>query len=288
MQVISTYLTPRSVNEAVKAMVAGDVTIVCGGTDLTPQTDSGARQYTTTLMNIRRIDGMEGISEQGDSLRIGALTTVAELRRNPLIAKHAAILAEAAEHFASDQIRNAASVGGNICNASPAGDTINPLLVLDAAVELASWANGAVQIRTVPLDSFFIGPRKSVKEPEELLTGVVFKKPAADFVGWFRKSGPRPALEISTVSVGIGGRLNNGVFSNVRVAMGSVAPIPLRARNVEAALEGKVLNADSIRAAVAATPSDAKPIDDVRSSAWYREHLVKVFTEEVLNHVLGN
>ena len=288
MQEITTYLAPRSLEEAVKAMVAGDVTVFCGGTDLTPQTDSGARQYSANLMNIRRIAGMGGIAEKDGSIRIGALTTVTEIRRDPLIAKVAPILAEAAEHFASDQIRNAASVGGNLCNASPAGDMINPLLVLDAVVELASWANGAMQLRTVPLEKFFTGPRKSVKKPEELLTAVVFKKPAADFVGWFRKSGPRPALEISTVSVGIGGNLAGGVFRNVRVAMGSVAPTPLRARNVEAALEGKPLSAETIRAAVAATRADAKPIDDVRASAWYRGHLVKVFVEEVLNDVRGN
>lgn len=288
MQEITTYLAPRSLEEAVKAMVAGDVTVFCGGTDLTPQTDSGARQYSANLMNIRRIEGMGGIAEETGSIRIGALTTVTEIRRDPLIARVAPILAEAAEHFASDQIRNAASVGGNLCNASPAGDMINPLLVLDAVVELTSWANGAMRLRRVPLESFFVAPRKSVKQPDELLTAVVFPKPAADFVGWFRKSGPRPALEISTVSVGIGGNLADGVFRNVRVAMGSVAPTPLRARNVEAALEGQPLNAETIRAAVAATRVDAKPIDDVRASAWYRGHLVEVFTEEVLNHVLGN
>lgn len=288
MQDIKTYMTPCSVGEAVKAMAAGDVTAFCGGTDLSPQVESGARQYTATLMNIRRIEGMGGIAEQGDNIRIGALTTVTEIRRDPLIAKVAPILAEAAEHFASDQIRNAASMGGNICNASPAGDMINPLLVLDAEVELARWQDGAVATRRVAMADFFIAPRKTVKRDDELLTAIVFKRPAADFVGHFRKSGPRPALEISTVSVGIGGRMSNGVFRNVRVAMGSVAPTPLRARNVEAALEGKPLNADTIRAAVAATSADAKPIDDVRASAWYREHLVKVFTEEVLNHVLGN
>lgn len=288
MQEIKSYLAPRSLDEAVKAMAAGDVTVFCGGTDLTPQTDSGAKRYGATLMNIRRIEGLSGIAEAGDNIRIGAATTVTEVRRDPLIARAAPILAEAAEHFASDQIRNAASLGGNICNASPAGDMINPLLVLDAAVELASWADGALRTRSVPLENFFTGPRRHVKRPDELLTAIVFRKPATDFVGWFRKSGPRPALEISTVSVGIGGNLSDGVFRNVRAAMGSVAPTPLRAHGVEAALEGRPLDADSIRAAVAAADADATPIDDVRASAWYRKHLVKVFTEEVLNHVLGN
>jgi len=287
-QEIKSYLAPRRLDEAVQAMAGGDVTVVCGGTDLAPQTESGVRRYSATLMNIRRIAGLGGIADAGDSIRIGALTTVAELRRDPLIARVAPILAAAAEHFASDQIRNAASLGGNLCNASPAGDMSIPLLVLDAAVELQCWRDGAVSSRTVPLEQFFVGPRKIVKRPEELLTAILFRKPAADFVGHFRKSGPRPALEIATVSIGVGANLRDGVLSKVRVAMGAVAPTPLRARRVEGALEGRRLDAETMRAAVAAAEVDATPIDDVRASAWYRRHLVRVFTEEVLNHVLGH
>ncbi|MDR2839275.1 MAG: xanthine dehydrogenase family protein subunit M [Azonexus sp.] len=288
MQEITTYLAPRSLNEAAQAMAAGDVTVFCGGTDLAPQTESGARQHSACLMNIRRIEGLGGIEEKDGDIRIGALTTVSEIRRHPLIARVAPILAEAAEHFASDQIRNVASIGGNICNASPAGDMINPLLVLDAAVELASWADGAVQKRSVPLENFFTSPRRTVKRAEELLTTVVFRKPAADFVGRFRKSGPRPALEISTVSVGVGGNFSAGVLRNARVAFGSVAPTPLRARHVEVVLEGRRLDADVIGAALVAARDDARPIDDVRASAWYRSHLVEVFLEEALHHVRGN
>ena len=288
MQEIKTYLAPRRLDEALQAMADGDATVFCGGTDLAPQTESGARQYTAKLLNIRRIEGLGGIAAQGAQVRIGAITTISEIRRNPALAEIAPVLVEAAEHFASDQIRNAASVGGNLCNASPAGDMSPPLLVLGASVELACWQGGAVQTRCVPLDQFFLSPGKTVKLPQELLTAVLFDRPAADFVGRFRKSGPRPALEISTVSVAIGARVADGRLSEVRVAMGSVAPTPLRARHVEAALEGKPLDAPTIAAAVAATVDDAKPIDDVRASAWYRGHLVRVFVEEVLNDVRGN
>ena len=288
MQEISTYLAPRLLDEALQAMADGDATVLCGGTDLAPQTESGVRQYTAKLLNIRRVEGLGGIEAQGAQIRIGAVTTVSEIRRNPALAEVAPVLVEAAEHFASDQIRNAASVGGNLCNASPASDMSPPLLVLGASVELACWRDGAVQTRCVPLDQFFVSPGKTVKLPQELLTAVLFDRPAADFVGRFRKSGPRPALEISTVSVAIGARVADGRLSEVRVAMGSVAPTPLRARHVEAALEGKPLDAPTIAAAVAATLDDAKPIDDVRASAWYRGHLVRVFVEEVLNDVRGN
>jgi CO/xanthine dehydrogenase FAD-binding subunit len=288
MQEIKTYLAPRGLDEALQAMADGAATVFCGGTDLAPQTESGARQYTAKLLNIRRIEGLGGIEAQGARIRIGAITTISEIRRNPALAEIAPVLVEAAEHFASDQIRNAASVGGNLCNASPAGDMSPPLLVLGASVELACWRDGAVQTRCVPLDQFFVSPGKTVRLPQELLTAVLFDRPAADFVGRFRKSGPRPALEISTVSVAIGARVADGRLSEVRVAMGSVAPTPLRARHVEAVLEGKPLDAPTIAAAVAATLDDAKPIDDVRASAWYRGHLVRVFVEEVLNDVRGN
>jgi CO/xanthine dehydrogenase FAD-binding subunit len=285
---VSSYFAPRRLDEALQAMADGDATVLCGGTDLTPQTESGVRRYKAKLVNIRRVEGLGGIDAAGDVIRIGATTTVSEIRRNAALARIAPALIEAAEHFASEQIRNAASVGGNVCNASPAGDTIPSLLVLGAEAELACWKGGAVQTRRVPLESFFTAPGKTVKQPQELLTAVVFARPAPDFRSRFRKAGPRPALEISTVSVAVGARVSNGRLSGVRVAMGSVAATPLRARHVEAALEGKLLDAATIAAAVEAAGQDAKPIDDVRASAWYRSHLVRVFVEEVLNDVGRN
>jgi CO/xanthine dehydrogenase FAD-binding subunit len=288
IETMTTYLAPRRLDEALQATADGDATVLCGGTDLAPQTESRTRRYKAKLLNIRRIEELGGIAAKGGEIRIGATTTVSEIRRSAVLADIAPVLVQAAERFASEQIRNAASVGGNICNASPAGDMIPPLLVLGAAVELACWQGGAVQTRRVPLEQFFVGPGKTVMRPEELLTTVVFDRPSTDFVATFRKSGPRPALEISTVSVALGARVVGGRLSDVRVAMGSVAPTPLRARHVEAALEGKPLDAATIAAGVSATAQDAKPIDDVRASAWYRGHLVKVFVEEVLNDVRGN
>jgi CO/xanthine dehydrogenase FAD-binding subunit len=288
MSEINNYLSPHSLDDAVRTMADSDVTVFCGSTDLAPQTDAGQRDYKHTLMNIRRIDGLSGINVSDKKIRIGALTTVTQIKNNPQINEYVPVLVAAADKFASNQIRNAASLGGNICNASPAGDMIIPLLVLDAAVELASWDDGNVKTRLVSLSDFFSAPGKTVMQENELLTTVVFDRPADAFVARFRKSGPRPALEISTVSIGIGGTFENGFFRNVRVAMGAVAPTPMRARGVESALEGKPLDAANIAAAVAAAGKDATPIDDVRASAWYRDHLVRVFTEEVLRDVLEN
>ena len=288
MPEIKNYLAPRSLADAVQALADGEVTVVCGGTDLTPQTDAGQREYAATLMNIRRVAGLSGIDLAGDTVRIGTLTTVTEIMEHELIQELAPILVEAADQFASDQLRNAASIGGNICNASPAGDMIIPLLVLDASVELASWQDNAVQTRLVPLCEFFTGPGTTVMKTNEMLTAVVFDKPAETFVASFKKSGPRPALEIAKVAVGIGGRLSDGAFTDVRVALGAVAPTPKRAGKIESALEGKPLDADSIQAAAASAEADATPIDDVRASAWYRNHLLRIYTEEVLNRVAEN
>jgi len=288
MQEINYYLSPRKLDDALKALADGDVTVLCGGTDLALQTESGQRPYAATLLNIRRIDELAGISLTDDGIRIGALTTVSEIMRDPLLNELAPVLAQAADQFASDQIRNAASIGGNICNASPAGDMIIPLLVLGASVELVSWGDSTAQSRQVPLNEFFTAPGKTVLRENELVAALVFARPAPGFVARFRKPGPRPALEIASVSIGVGGTLADGVFSDVRVALGAVAPTPFRARQVEAALEGKLLNADSIKAAVTCAGEEATPIDDVRASAWYRDHLVQVLMEEVLSDVIEN
>jgi CO/xanthine dehydrogenase FAD-binding subunit len=286
MAAIQKVLAPTRLEQALAALaLPGGATVLAGGTDLAPQTEAGVRSYAARLLNIRRVEGLGGIQSAGQEIRIGATTTVNEIRRSALVAAVAPVLVEAAEHFASEQIRNAATLGGNLCNASPAGDMSPPLLVLDAAVELAHWQDDAVQTRRVPLERFFTGPGKTVKRPEELLTAVVFERPAPGFVARFRKSGPRPALEISTVSVALGARTEDGTLHAVRVAMGSVAATPLRARRVEAALEGRVPDDAAIAAAVEAAAEDAKPIDDVRASAWYRGHLVRVFIEEVLHDV---
>lgn len=288
MSEITNYLSPCSLDDAVMAMADGDVTVFCGGTDLTPQMEAGQREYASTLMNIRRIEGLSGITLTGDTCRIGALTTVSEMMTDQLLNEFVPVLVAAADQFGSDQIRNAASIGGNICNASPAGDMIIPLLLLNAVVELASWQDGAVQIRLVSLDEFFTAPGKTVRLDNELMTAVVFAKPAPGFVARFRKPGPRPALEIATVSIGVGGMLEDCVLSDVRAAMGAVAATPVRARRVETALEGLRLDAGNIKAAAVSAGEDATPIDDLRASAWYRDHLIRVLTEEVLNDVLKN
>jgi xanthine dehydrogenase FAD-binding subunit len=285
MTALERYAAPRALGEALELLRDGDVTIVAGGTDLMPQSHTGKVRFGALLMNIRRIPELEGIALEGETIRIGALTSITALLGSPLVRERLPILAEAADHFASEQVRNGATVGGNICNASPAGDTLVPLLVLDAAIELATKPNGSIETRTLPLDAFVTGPGRTQRRPNELLTAVRVPVPAPGFVARFYKHGTRPALDISTISIGIGGVKCGDRLENVRVAFGAVAPTPIRARATEAMLEGKRLDAATIEAAAEAAHDEVRPISDVRASDWYRQELVRNMTRRMLAHV---
>jgi CO/xanthine dehydrogenase FAD-binding subunit len=237
------------------------------------------------LMNIHHIPELKGIAIDGGTIRIGALATITEIMQSDLVKKHLPILIEACDHFASDQIRNAATLGGNVCNASPAGDMLVPLLVLDAEVELASKPNGSLARRRMPLAEFFVGPGKTRRRPAELLVGLRIGLPSANHYARFFKFGTRPALDISTISIGIAGVLKNGALSNVRVAFGAVAPIPMRARRTEQALEGKGLDPATIEAVANVARDEVTPIDDIRATAWYRKELIHNITKRMLAHV---
>ena len=283
---IGHYVAPSSLEQAAEYLQrTGEITILAGGTDLMPQSQGGRLKIKRTLMNIQHIPELKGIAIEGGAMRIGALATITEIMQSELIRKHLPILVEACDHFASDQIRNAATLGGNVCNASPAGDMLVPLLVLDAEVELASKPNGRLTRRRVPLAEFLVGPGKTRRAPAELLEGVRIGLPPAHHYARFFKFGTRPALDISTISIGIAGVLKNGALSRVRVAFGAVAPVPMRAPRTEQALEAKRLDAATIEAVAGVARDEVTPIDDIRASAWYRKELIHNITRRMLDHV---
>lgn len=285
MPAIERYVVPRSLAEAAELLRGGEATILAGGTDLMPQTRSGRAGFRPLLMNIRRIPELRGIGERDGTIRIGALTTITELMDSPLVRERLNVLWQACDHFASDQIRNAATLGGNLCNASPAGDTLVPLMVLDARVVLARKANGTLEWRSLPLAGFFQGPGKTALAPEEILVAVEIPAPRAGFHGEFHKFGTRPALDIAAISIGVGAVCDGAKLHGVRVALGAVAPTPIRAPQAEAALEGRVPDAATIEAAQRAVDAAIQPIDDVRASGWYRRELVRNILRRVIIRV---
>jgi len=277
------YCAPRTLDEALEILRAGAVSPFAGGTDLMPQSQAGRVKLAPVLMNLRRIDGLGGIVEGSAVVRIGALTTMTQLMDSALVRDRLNILWQACDHFASDQLRNAGTLGGNICNASPAGDTLVPLLVLDARVELARKPNGGIETRNLPLAEFLLGPGRTARTPQELLTVIEIPLPAAGFYGAFFKLGTRPALDISAISIGLGAlRDRSGQLRSVRIAFGAVAPTAIRAPRTEAALEGRLLDQRTIDAAVQAADTEIHPISDLRASDWYRREMVRNMLRRML------
>jgi len=279
---IERYCAPKSLDEALEILRAGPVSPFAGGTDLMPQSQDGRVELAPVLMNLRRIEGLGGIRESGSVARIGTLTTMTELMDSVLVRERLNILWQACDHFASDQLRNAGTLGGNVCNASPAGDTLVPLLVLDARVVLAAKANGEVKTRSLPLAEFVLGPGRTARTPQELLTAIEIPLPPAGFHGVFFKLGTRPALDISAISIGLGASRKADRLRDVRIAFGAVAPTPIRAPRTEAALDGKPLDAQTIDAALAAAEAEIHPISDLRASDWYRREMVRNMLRKML------
>jgi CO/xanthine dehydrogenase FAD-binding subunit len=288
---VAQYHAPTRLQQALALLAQpGGATVLAGGTDLMPQAQAGKVRAAHRLLNIRRIEGLDTVHVAGDRLVLGTLVSVTTLLDHPLVRAHAPLLAQVAEKFASEQIRNAATLGGNICNASPAGDLLAPLLALDAEVELARLADdGSALTRRLAIDGFFIGPGRTLRAPHELLTAVHLPLARPGAVVRFYKGGTRQALDISSISIALAARRGDarggGGLCDVRLALGAVAPTPIRARSAESRLEGASLDAATIRAAAAAAADDARPIDDVRASAWYRRELLRNMTERMLTDV---
>jgi CO/xanthine dehydrogenase FAD-binding subunit len=282
---IEQYKAPTSLDEAAGILRAGNVTVLAGGTDVMPQTQAGRMRFQPVLMNVRRVPELMGIVEQGGVVRIGALVTITELLESALVRERLNLLWQACDHFASDQIRNVATVGGNLCNASPAGDTLVPLLALDARVVLAAKPNGTLQTRRVPLAEFLLGPGRTCRAPAELLAAVEVPLPPAGFAGEFYKHGTRPGLDIAAIAIAVGARRDGAVLRDVRVAFGAVAPTVIRAPRTEAVLEGHQADAATLDAAAHAALEEIHPISDVRATDWYRRELIRNMLTRILTNV---
>lgn len=270
--------TPTSLPEALEwlANENGNAHVIAGGTDLLLQMRNGLKT-PKTVIDIKRLPELKAIAyEDGQGLRIGALTTLRELHRSPVILQHYPVLSYAASRMASEQIRAFATVGGNLCNGSPSADTAPPLIAFDATAHLVSL-EGA---RSLPLQEFFTGPGTTALLPGELLREITVPPPAGQAL--FIKHIPRASMDISVVCVAFRLVLAGGICQEARLVLGAVAPTPLRARAAEALLPGKRLDAALIEEAAQAAAAESRPIDDAKGSAWYRKHMVAVLVRRGL------
>jgi xanthine dehydrogenase small subunit len=261
--------SPRQLSEALSLLAEADGEPwrpVAGGTDLMVQITGEIGEPPSRVLDIWALDELRGIGVDGDAISIGALTTYTELRRSPVIAEFVPALGEASATIGAAQIQNRGTIGGNVINASPAGDTLPVLLALDAEMLLASAAGE----RSVPAAEFWPAYRTTARRDDELL--VTIRIPIEpDRQVRFRKVGTRRAQAISKVVMALawqGGERSG--WTSVRLALGSMAATTVRAGATEAVLEGANPTREVADAAVAALEGELQPIDDVRSTADYR------------------
>jgi CO/xanthine dehydrogenase FAD-binding subunit len=239
---------------------------LAGGTDLLVQIAGELGEPPKRILDVWRLDELRGIGVDAGALVVGALTTYTEIRRSPVVAESLPVLAEAAATIGAAQIQNRGTIGGNVVNASPAGDTLPILLALGAEMVLGS-ARGE---RTVPADAFWPSYRTTARRDDELLLRVRIPLDRDRQVR-FRKVGTRRAQAISKVVMALAWRGPvEGPWTDVRLALGSVAATTVRAPATEAVLEAARPTRDVADAAAAALTAEVEPIDDVRSSADYR------------------
>jgi CO/xanthine dehydrogenase FAD-binding subunit len=276
-----TSSSPTSLADAREALSAGAVK-VAGATDLLVIDHATGREHKSVL-NVLGIAELLGIRVVGDQLSVGAASTFTQIRQSAEVAKHAPALIEAAATIGALQIQNRATIGGNIANASPAGDSLPALLALGALLVLA----GPSGERVVPYNGFHTGYRKTVLGEDELIERILIPLPAPT-VQIFRKVGARAAQAISKVVVAFASdRPAERSLGNVRLAMGSIAAVPMRLREVESLIEGEPLTRDLADRAAALVETTISPIDDVRSTALYRRHVAGRVVRRLLLDLLA-
>lgn len=279
-----TYINATSVDEVIRILAEKreHARVVAGGTDLILELERGARKGVDTLIDVTRIPQLDQITiDEDDVIHLGALVTHNDCAASKLIRTRAYPLARAAWEVGAPQIRNRGTIAGNLITGSPANDTITPLMALGAKVTLAS----ARKTRVVPLKKFYLGVRKTVMEPDEILVDISFPAMTKTQRGTFIKLALRRAQAISLVNAALLLDLKGDTVKSASITLGAVTPIITHALKAEKFLVGKKLNEKNIAAAAELAVKSAKPIDDVRGSSIYRKEMVRVITQRGLTAI---
>ncbi|MEW6664716.1 MAG: xanthine dehydrogenase family protein subunit M [Thermodesulfobacteriota bacterium] len=279
------YFVAHSLDEALGLLgrYSPDALPIAGGTDLLVRMKRN-QVSPRVLVDIAGIPELHGIEVTEQGLHIGSMVTHAEIVSSPLIRQHAPVLADASASVGAPQTRNLGTIGGNLTSCVPSMDGAPPLLVLEALVTVAQ-AEGRRQVR---LEEFFVAPRCSILTPEQLLVEVLIPTAHLRKAAGFAKFGRRKALTLALVNAAALAELDETGrrFARPRLALGAVAPTPIRARKAEAFLEGKPVAEEILKQAGVIASEEAKPIDDFRASAQFRRELIKVLTCRVFEKAL--
>jgi CO/xanthine dehydrogenase FAD-binding subunit len=276
-----TYTKARSLDEALGLLQLQPARIIAGGTDLLLEPRHGGCPYH--VIDISRVAELDGIEFNMAEVRIGAATRMADIAGCDRLSGSLAVLAQGAAQVGSIQIRHQATLGGNLCHASPSADTAAPLLALDAWLEIAS----AYRTRQLPLKEFFFGPGQTALQAGEVLSHVVIPQPSPSATGEYVKLSRRRAMDLAIVGVCVvlerlGGR------PDPRIALAAVAPTPMRAELAEAWLRhSEPWDAATLHQAACMAAEASSPIDDIRGSAAYRREMVRNLTERILGSLVS-
>ncbi|MFV2002183.1 MAG: xanthine dehydrogenase family protein subunit M [Paracoccaceae bacterium] len=270
---------PRRLNAALGLLSDGEpAVILAGGTNLLIDLRAGSVR-PDRVVALGELDELRTITVDKDRITIGSRTTVTDLLRDPRVAEFAPALIDAASLFAGQMVRNTATVGGNIACSSPAADLVPPLISLDARLTLTSAASS----RSVALAEFYRGYKQDVRKPDEIITRISWNRLPGNCVNRFYKLARRKGDAITVTGVAITVGISDGKCSNLRIALGSVAPTVMRARAAEAVLQGQVPTSEAIALAAKTAAAECSPIDDVRASAAYRRHTVQMLTRRLIS-----
>jgi len=269
------YHRPATLAEAcaLPARLGEGAFYLAGGTELLPDFRRGA-ETAAHLISLRDVRELSGIAMSGGRLRIGAMTTIREVGESDEVRRALPALAEAARSLGSPQIRSLATIGGNFCRAVPCADTPPPCIVAEATVRLAS-ASGR---RELPAERLFAGPRRTVLEPGEILVDVIVPSQPRHSGVSYQRFALRRGSALAVASVAVRLVLDGDRIAAARIALGSVAPVPMAAPRAASLLEGRPANAETFARAAREAADEARPIADLRGTEAFRRHLVEVLS----------
>jgi carbon-monoxide dehydrogenase medium subunit len=278
------YLRPKDLTEAIAALREDGICPIAGGTNLLVDIRAGITQPKAVL-DIGILHELKEIDDRNGFIQVGACLTMKEIADSALIRSKIPILVQAALSVGGPQIRNRATLGGNIVSASPAADVVVSLVALNTEIILRESAG----VRTLPLEEFFLDSGQTQIRRDELLTYISFKAPNPDEKGIFFKLGRRTAMAISIVNLGIMIKIDQSSkeWQTVRIALGAVAPTVIRAREAENVLSGQRPEERLFKKAAKVAALESSPISDIRASADYRKAMVEVAVEECLIKLAG-
>jgi CO/xanthine dehydrogenase FAD-binding subunit len=278
------YVAPAQIDEAIRFLADNGTRAVpmAGGTDLIPNLKRREISAPAFVVDLKCLPGLKELShDPKEGLKIGAMATIGSISRFGPVREMFPSLMQAASCMASPQVRNRGTFVGNICSAIPSADSAPPLLTMDASVQI----QGVEGKRTVALEDFFTGPGQTALKCGEIVTGLRVSRPPDRSV--YLKLSTRHSMDLAIVGVAASAGLRDGRFTEIRIALGAVAPTPIRAARAEEVLRDRPISASLIEEAARVASAECRPIDDHRASASYRRDMVYVLTRRALEQVLS-